>query len=204
MAAAQTAAMASHRGYQEDRTAVGGDGGGTGGGRLETQHHYHGGTQSVCAVTEIPEKNMVPLTDDTTQPTAATTTTTSPGLRRSPKTARIADAKRGTGPTELVVHYTVPPGTRYLPTSIGHTVTMIHIGQHDDAHVYEPINTWLQSPEDGLRYHRSMNEDDVHNGPLDLATFGRPVVGLISDDRRWLINPLSYDPTRSKLADNYI
>jgi len=27
MAAAQTAAMASHRGYQEDRTAVGGDGG---------------------------------------------------------------------------------------------------------------------------------------------------------------------------------
>ena len=44
--------------------------------------------------------------------------------------------------------------------------------------VYEPINHWLKSPEAGLRYHRSMNEDKVYDGCLDMATFGRPVLGL--------------------------
>ena len=29
-----------------------------------------------------------------------------------------------------------------------------------------------------------------------MATFGRPVSGPSSDDERWLVNPLSYDPTR--------
>ena len=29
-----------------------------------------------------------------------------------------------------------------------------------------------------------------------MATFGRAVVGPISDDERWLTNPLTYDPTR--------
>ena len=31
---------------------------------------------------------------------------------------------------------------------------------------------------------------------MDMATFRRPVVGPISDDQQWLINPLRYDPTR--------
>ena len=61
---------------------------------------------------------------------------------------------------------------------------------------YELVNDWLKSPEAGLRYHRSMHADDVYDGCLDLATFGRAVVGPVSEDRQWLINPLSYDPTR--------
>ena len=48
----------------------------------------------------------------------------------------------------------------------------------------------------GLRFHRSMREDDVYDGPLDLARFGQAVVGPLSDDQKWLVNPLSYDPTR--------
>ena len=73
---------------------------------------------------------------------------------------------------------------------------MIHIGNHGEQMVYEPINHWLKSPEAGLRYHRSMNEDDVYDGCLDMATFGRPVVGPLSDDQKWLVNPPTYDPTR--------
>ena len=94
------------------------------------------------------------------------------------------------------MHYAVPEGQRYLPIALGQTVTMVAVGRHYDHHVYEPVNTWLQSPEDGLRYHRSMNDQDVYTGPLDMATFGRPVGGPLSDDRKWLVNPLSYDPTR--------
>ena len=41
-----------------------------------------------------------------------------------------------------------------------------------------------------------MNDHDVYEGPLDMATFGRPVRGPLSDDKRWLVNPLIYDPTR--------
>jgi hypothetical protein len=41
-----------------------------------------------------------------------------------------------------------------------------------------------------------MNVDDVYGGPLDMATFGRPVAGPLSEDQQWLVNPLSYDPTR--------
>ena len=41
-----------------------------------------------------------------------------------------------------------------------------------------------------------MHVDDVYEGCLDMATFGRAVVGPVSDDRQWMINPLTYDPTR--------
>ena len=105
--------------------------------------------------------------------------------------------------TEVVVHYAVPEGQRYLPITLNETVTMIYVGRHDSQYVYEPLNDWLQSPEDGLRYHRTMNVDDVYDGCLDMATFGRPVVGHRSDDRKWLVNPLSYDPTRpTPITDN--
>ena len=73
---------------------------------------------------------------------------------------------------------------------------MIHIGDHNGQYVYEPTNNYLRSPEDGLRFHRSMNVNDVYDGPLDIATWNRPVIGPISDDKRWLVNPLLYDPTR--------
>ena len=73
---------------------------------------------------------------------------------------------------------------------------MIFIGKHGEDCVYEPINTWLQSPEEGLRYHRTMDVNDVYDGCLDMATFGRPVVGPISEDNKWLVNPLVCDPTR--------
>ena len=87
-------------------------------------------------------------------------------------------------------------GQRSPPIMLNDMVTMIHSGNHGGQHVYEPINNWVKSPEDGLRYHRSMDVDDVYEGCLDMATFGRPVVGPVSDDNQWLINPLKYDPTR--------
>ena len=40
-----------------------------------------------------------------------------------------------------------------------------------------------------------MHVDDVYEGCLDMATFGHAVVGPVTDDRPWVINPLTYDPT---------
>ena len=70
-----------------------------------------------------------------------------------------------------MVHYAVPEGQRYLPITLNNAVTMIHIGRHNGDYVSEPINGWLQSLEDGLRSHRTMNADDVHDGPVDMALF---------------------------------
>ena len=98
--------------------------------------------------------------------------------------------------TEVIVHYQVPAGQRYLPIALGSTVTMVYLGKDNEKFVYEPVNDWLQSSEEGLRYHRTMDGLDVYEGPLDLAAFGKPVSGPLSDDKRWLVNPLSYDPTR--------
>jgi len=102
--------------------------------------------------------------------------------------AGISADRRVARATEVIVHYAVPEGQRYLPIALGQTVTMVAVGRHYDHHVYEPVNTWLQSPEDGLRYHRSMNDQDVYTGPLDMATFGRPVSGPLSDDKKWLVH----------------
>ena len=99
-------------------------------------------------------------------------------------------------PTEVVVHYQVPAGQRYLPIALGSTVTMVYICRDNEKFVYEPVNHWLKSSEDGLRYHRSMYGLDVYDGPLDLAAFGKPVSGPLSDDKQWMVNPLSYDPPR--------
>ena len=43
--------------------------------------------------------------------------------------------------------------------------------------------------------------NDMYEGPLDLAPFGRPVVGPLSSDALWMINPQSYDPTRPSISD---
>ena len=94
-------------------------------------------------------------------------------------------------PTQVIVHYQVPEGQRFLPIFLGTTITMVFIGMDNDKYVYEPLNNWLKSSEDGLRYHRSMDGLDVYDGPLDLAAFGRPVSGHLSDDKQWLINPLA-------------
>ena len=74
---------------------------------------------------------------------------------------------------------------------------MIELGCHNGLHVFEPINDWLQSSEDGLRFHRTMNPADVYEGPLDIAAFGKPVAGSLADDKNWLVNPVTYDPTRA-------
>jgi len=66
--------------------------------------------------------------------------------------------------------------------TLNETVTMIFLGHHDGLSVFEPINEFLKSPEDGLRYHRSMVTSDVYDGCLDLAQFGRPVMGPLSSD----------------------
>ena len=90
--------------------------------------------------------------------------------------------------TSIVVHYAVPEGQRYFPVVLNDTITMVHLGEHDGKHVYEPTNMLLKSPEDGLRYHKSMSAEDMYDGPLDLAPFGRPVVGSLSSDELWMIN----------------
>ena len=46
---------------------------------------------------------------------------------------------------------------------------MVRVGMHNDEHVFEPTNTYLQSYEEGLRYHRFMNQNDV------LAEFKTPL-----------------------------
>ena len=79
---------------------------------------------------------------------------------------------------------------------------MLHIGSHNELMVYEPINTWLRSPEDGLRYHRSMDVEDVCAGPLEMATFGKAVVGAVGGDSKWLVNPIGYDPSRPPPVDD--
>jgi hypothetical protein len=61
-----------------------------------------------------------------------------------------------TSQAQVIVHYAVPQGQRYLPITLNNAVTMHYIGAHDDHHVYEPVNDWLQSLEEGLRYHRSI------------------------------------------------
>ena len=126
-----------------------------------------------------------------TETTRATTSTVS-----APANFSFSSQDPSIGGTEVIVQYSVPDGQRFLPITLGPHVTMIHVGRHDGKHVYEPTNQWLRSPEEGLRFHRSMREDDVYDGPLDLARFGQAVVGPLSDDQKWLVNPLSYDPTR--------
>ena len=41
-----------------------------------------------------------------------------------------------------------------------------------------------------------MNGDDENAGYVDMATFGRLVVGPLSVDKKCLVNPLTYDPAR--------
>ena len=72
---------------------------------------------------------------------------------------------------------------------------MIRTGMHGAASVFEPTKRSLRSTEEGLRYHRSMNERDIYDGPLDMARFGRPVTGTVSFDSQWLVSPLAYGST---------
>jgi hypothetical protein len=75
------------------------------------------------------------------------------------------------------------------------TVTMLQVGEHYGQGVFEPINTYLRSSEDGLRFYRSMNATDPYDGPLDVAPWHVAVVGEEPDDTNWLIGPVRYDPT---------
>jgi hypothetical protein len=105
--------------------------------------------------------------------------------------------------TSVTINYAEPPGQRFLPVVLYESVTMVQIGEHNGLPVFEPVNDFLRSPEDGLRYHRTMDFNDVYHGPLDIAVWGRPVIGPLSDNQRWLINPLSYDPTRPRPQSTY-
>jgi len=110
--------------------------------------------------------------------------------------SRSSQLKTRGDTTSVTIHYAIPPGQRFLPIVLYEAVTMIRIGDHNGHGVYEPINDFLKSPEDGLRFHRTMDFNDVYHGPLDLAPWNRPVVGQLSDDKSWIVNPLTYDPTR--------
>jgi hypothetical protein len=72
---------------------------------------------------------------------------------------------------------------------INEAVTMIQVGKDGEYYIYEPINTFLKSPEQGLRYFQSMNVDDPYTGVGDLAPWGMSLVGPISDDEKWMVNP---------------
>jgi hypothetical protein len=180
---AAMAMASSHRGGPPDVSAYGG-------GPLVADHDYfcahthHGETQTTVALNTTGRADVM-TTGESTIPAT-----------RSDQSARVPTGQRGETTTDVIVHYSVPAGQRYLPISLGHTVTMIHIGNHNDGHVFEPTNAYLGSNEEGLRYHRSMNESDVYECPLDMAKFGRPVSGPLSSDAKWLVNPLPYDATR--------
>ena len=57
----------------------------------------------------------------------------------------------GHATTEVIVHYAVPTGQRFLPITLNDLVTMVRIGSHGVFEVYEPINNWLKSPEADAR-----------------------------------------------------
>ena len=51
-----------------------------------------------------------------------------------------------------------------------------------------------------------MHEHDAYEGPLDMATFGRPPVDTrrISDDQRWLVKPLNGSMSSAHLPSGVI
>ena len=93
----------------------------------------------------------------------------------------------------VIINYTVPYGSTFIPIMINECVTMIQVGSLNGAGIWEPINTFLQSPEDGLRYCRSMDVNDAFNGPLDVLPWGTPVQGAVSDDQQWMVDPQIID-----------
>ena len=121
-----------------------------------------------------------------------------PDQQRAKESIPLQDQRSGNS-NHIVVHYSVPAGSTFLPIFIDETVTMIQVGvQHclsaDGSRVgtepvFEPINTFLKSPEDGLRFCRSMDTRDVIEDPLQLLPWGTQVHGGLSDDSRWMVNP---------------
>ena len=89
----------------------------------------------------------------------------------------------------VIVNYQVPEGSKFIPIMINECVTMIQVGSLKGSGIWEPINTFLRSPEDGLRYHKSMDITDPFKGPRDVLPWGTPVQGEISEDKRWMIDP---------------
>jgi hypothetical protein len=184
------AAMAqSHRGFVE-RADAGGHGG-----------RFQRLQPTLRSTTETPGDPMQQAETQSNKPVIEIPVIRSQqGENHTDHNAREPDQQRANSSniptTEVIVHYAAPAGQRYLPIYIGEYVTMVRIGQHNMEQVFEPINDYLHSTEEGLRYHRSMDERDVYEGPLDMAKFGRPVSGAVSANQQWVINPLAYDPTR--------
>ena len=71
---------------------------------------------------------------------------------------------------------------------------MSKIGEYNGYQVYSPCNTFLKSTENGLRYHKSMDYNDLYPSPSCFATWNWPVIGRVSADKSWLTNPVPYDP----------
>ena len=109
-----------------------------------------------------------------------------------PPGTRIAN----TSTTSVVVHYPAPPGLTFLHMFFNDCVTLIWIRRDlGNGHkVFEPTNTYLQSTEDGPRFHRSMSTTGMYDGPLDLTPWGEPIAGPVSNDIKWVVNPVH--PTR--------
>jgi hypothetical protein len=95
----------------------------------------------------------------------------------------------------IVVHYSVPAGQAFLPINLDETVTMIQIGDHYGQGVFEPINTYLRSNEEGLRFYRSMSPNDPHDGLLGVAPWHVAAVGGTSEGKNLLFATVKYDPT---------
>ena len=90
----------------------------------------------------------------------------------------------------VIVHYTVPAGQKFLPIYINEAVTMIEVGIDNGFRVHEPTSTFLKSPEAGLRVCQSMNINDPFHGPTELVPWGTSLVGPLSDDEQWIVNPV--------------
>ena len=104
----------------------------------------------------------------------------------------------------VIVNYQVPIGSKYIPIMINEAVTMIQVGALNGAGLWEPINTFLRSPEDGLRYFKSQDVNDPFKGPLDILPWGTPVQGALSDDQKWMIDPeLVADVEDEKMPYHY-
>ena len=80
------------------------------------------------------------------------------------------------GQSSVIAHYQAPSNLCYLPIVVNEMVILLQIKSANAGYaIFEPVGNFVKSPEDGLRFHRTMNVGDMYDGPLDLAPWGQPV-----------------------------
>ena len=80
---------------------------------------------------------------------------------------------------------------------------MIQVGVDGNFKVYEPISTFLKSPEAGLRYCKTMDVNDPYPGPKEVVPRGISLSGPLLDYERWLVNPMTMEVSMGKPGDTY-